>query len=143
MIEIPEATTIARQMNAELKGKAVADGNRGNSPHKFAFYSQLSPEEYAAILKGKTVGEATVNGPLILPRLEPDYSLILGGGGERIVYHRSAATLPQKYQLFLHFSDDTYLTVTIQGWGSVFLLPQAEVAKHQFVNLVRPSPLSA
>jgi formamidopyrimidine-DNA glycosylase len=140
MIELPEATTIARQMNAELKGKRIADGNRGNSPHKFAFYNH-SPEEYAAILKDKTMGEASVNGPLILAALEPGYSLILGGGGERIVYRRSPAELPKKYQLLLHFSDDTYLSVSVQGWGSAFVLTQSEVPHHQFVNLRNPSPL--
>jgi len=141
MIELPEAMTIARQINAELKGKRIADGNRGNSPHKFAFYN-LSPAEYAAILKDRTMGEATTNGPLILAAVEPGHTLILGGGGERILYHRSNATLPQKYQLFLHFKDDTYLTVTVQGWGSAFLVPQSEVPRHQFVNLVNPAPLS-
>jgi hypothetical protein len=44
------------------------------------------------------MGEATVNGPLILAAVEPGYTLILGGGGERIIYHRSAESLPQKYQ---------------------------------------------
>ncbi len=141
MIEYPEAVTIARQITSELKGKRVADGNRGNSPHKFAFYNH-TPEEYAALLPGRTVGEATVNGPLILANLEPEYALILGGGGERILYHRSAATLPKKYQLFLHFNDETYLTVSVQGWGSAFLLKQSEVPTHQFVNLRNPSPLS-
>jgi formamidopyrimidine-DNA glycosylase len=141
MIELPEATTIARQINAELKGKRIADGNRGNSPHKFAFYNH-SPAEYAAILKDKTMGEATVNGPLILTAIEPEYTLILGGGGERIVYQRSAASLPEKYQLLLHFTDDTYLTVSVQGWGSAFLLHQSEVASHPFVNLRNPPPLS-
>lgn len=142
MIELPEATTIARQISTELIGKRVADGNRGNSPHKFAFYSDRTPEDYAAILQGKTMGEATVNGPLILASLEPDHMLILGGGGERIVYHRSDATLPKKHQLYLHFTDDTYLTVTVQGWGSAFLLHKSEVARHPFINLRNPSPLS-
>jgi formamidopyrimidine-DNA glycosylase len=141
MIELPEAITIARQITAELKGKRIADGNRGNSPHKFAFYNR-PPEEYQAILKDKTMGEASVNGPLILPAMEPDYTLILGGGGERIVYHPSADSLPKKYQLFLHFTDDTYLTVTVQGWGSAFLLPQSEVPSHPFINLRNPNPLS-
>jgi len=141
MIELPEATTIAKQISTELKGKRITDGNRGNSPHKFAFYNG-TPEEYAAILKDKTMGEATVNGPLILASLEPDHTLILGGGGERIVYHHSDITLPKKYHLFLHFTDDTYLTVTVQGWGSAFLLKQSEVANHPFVNLRNPSPLS-
>ena len=141
MIEFPEATTIARQITAELKGKTIADGNRGNSPHKFAFYSR-SPEEYAAILKDKTIGPATVNGPLILMQVEPGYTVILGGGGERILYHREAETLPKKYQLFMHFKDETYLTVSVQGWGSALLLEQSEVPNHQFVNLRNPSPLS-
>lgn len=141
MIELPEATTIARQINAELKGKRIADGNRGNSPHKFAFYN-LPPEEYAAVLKGKTVGEATVNGSCILVAMEPGHTLILGTGGERIVYHRSAASLPKRHQLLLHFTDDTYLTVTVQGWGAALLLHQSEVSSHRFVNLEKPSPLS-
>ncbi len=141
MIELPEATTIARQMNNGLQGKTIADGNRGNSPHKFAFYNR-PPEEYASILPGKTIGEATVNGPLILVAVEPEYILILGGGGERIVYHRNATTLPRKYQLYFHFSDDTFLTVTVQGWGSAFLWEKAELHKHPYINLRNPSPLS-
>ena len=65
MIELPEAITIARQITAELKGKRIADGNRGNSPHKFAFYNRTL-KEYKAILKDKSMGDASVNGPLIL-----------------------------------------------------------------------------
>jgi formamidopyrimidine-DNA glycosylase len=141
MIEIPEATTIARQINAGLVGKRIADGTRGNSPHKFAFYNH-TPEEYAEILKDKRIGQSEINGPLILTAIEPEHTLILGGGGERIIYHTSAATLPAKHQLYLHFSDDTYLTVTVQGWGSAFLLRQSEVPNHPFVNLRNPSPLS-
>ncbi len=141
MIELPEATTIARQIDAGLKGKRIADGNRGNSPHKFAFYS-YSAEEYAAILKDKTVGDTRANGVLILVSLEPGYKLLLGEGGERIIYHRDATTLPQKYQLMLHFTDDTYLTVSIQGWGATLLLPEGDVARHPFTYLDKISPLS-
>jgi formamidopyrimidine-DNA glycosylase len=141
MIELPEATTIARQMNAELTGKRIADGNRGNSPHKFAFYNRPA-EEYAAILPNKTIGAASINGPLILLAVDPGYTVILGGGGERIVYHRGSASLPKKYQLFLHFTDDTYLTVTVQGWGSAFLWDTADLNKHHFINLRNPSPIS-
>jgi hypothetical protein len=58
MIDIPEALTIARQLDLELRGKVVASGMRGNSPHKFAFYSRTA-EEYAAIFPGNTVGTVT------------------------------------------------------------------------------------
>jgi formamidopyrimidine-DNA glycosylase len=56
--------------------------------------------------------------------------LTLGGGGERIVLHRSAQTLPQKHQLLLRFTDETYLSVTVQGWGSAQLVQQSELARH-------------
>jgi len=140
MIELPEAIVIARQISAELKGKLIREGMRGNTPHKFAFYSS-SAEEYATILPGKRMGEADANGPLILISLEPEYVLMLGGGGERILYHKGKSTLPKKHHLLLHFEDDSYLTVTVQGWGSAQLLHETEVAPHPFISK-NPSPLS-
>lgn len=141
MIELPEALVIARQMSEELRGKRIESGIRGNAPHKFAFYSR-SPEEYEAILRGKTMGEATDHGSLILASVEPDHVLVLGGGGERIVFHQSEATLPKRHQLLLHFQDGTYLTVTVQGWGALQLLRQSELADHPHVGPRRVSPLS-
>lgn len=141
MIELPEALTIARQMSETLKGKRVASGVRGNSPHKFAFYNR-PPEEYEAILRGKTMGEATGHGKLILANLEPDHVLILGDGGERILYHQSEKTLPKKHQFLLHFEDGTFLSVSVQGWGFAQLFHQSEVASHPYVDPARVSPLS-
>jgi len=141
MIELPEALIIARQMNEELRGKRIESAIRGNAPHKFAFYSR-PPEEYEAILRGKTMGGATGHGSLILASVEPDHVLVLGGGGERILYHPSDNTVPRKHQLLLRFADGTYLTVTVQGWGSALLLQQAEAADHPHVGEKRVSPLS-
>jgi len=141
MIELPEASIIARQMNRELRGKRIESGIRGNAPHKFAFYSRPL-EEYEVILRGKTIGPSTENGSLILASVEPDYVLVLGGGGERILFHRSEETLPKKHQLLLHFQDGTYLTVTVQGWGSAQLLQQSEIAAHPYVGRKAVSPLS-
>lgn len=125
MIELPEALTIARQMNDELKGKRIESSVYMDSPHKFAFYnSDYTSEEYEAMLNGKTIGTATGHGSLILVSLEPDYMLKLGEGGERIFFHQNEDTLPEKHQLLLHFEDDTYLTVTIQGWGAVGIYKQ-------------------
>lgn len=53
------------KMNQELARKRIACGNRGNTPHKFAF-SNGSSEEYAAIVRGKTMGESTGHGSAIL-----------------------------------------------------------------------------
>jgi len=141
MIELPEALTIARQMSQELKGRRIESGLRGNAPHKFAFYNRPA-EEYAAILKGKTMGEATDYGGGILAAVEPDYVLVLGGGGERILFHPDEKTLPKKHQLWLHFEDGAYLTVTVQGWGYAQLRHRSEIADLPPAPAKRVSPLS-
>jgi len=140
MIELAEAVVIARQMTAELAGKRIAEGTRGNSPHKFAFYS-AEAGEYATILRGKTLGPAHDNGSLIMLPVEPGYVLALGSGGERILYHRDAATLPKKHQLSLHFDDDSHLTVSVQGWGAALLLTPEQLAAHPWIPAYRLSPL--
>lgn len=141
MIELPEAWIIAQQMNEELKGKQIQSAVRGNVSHKFAFYSG-SAEEYEAILEGKTMDEATGHGSILLASLRPNYVLVLGGGGERILFHESASTLPKKHHLLLHYQDDTYLTVTVQGWGNVLLVHRTQLAEHPYVGKERISALS-
>lgn len=141
MIEFPEAFIIAHQITAELKGKRIESAMRGNVSHKFAFYSRTA-EEYAAILKGKTIGEAHVNGSLIVTAVEPDYVIVLGGGGERILLHTNALSIPKKHHLLLNFEDGTHFSVTVQGWGSALLLTQAELLKHPFYNTASIPPLS-
>jgi formamidopyrimidine-DNA glycosylase len=141
MIEFPEAYTIARQINTDLKGKRIESAVRGNVPHKFAFYSR-TPEEYAALLQAEIIGDAFVNGPLIVMGAEPGYVIVMGGGGERILLHRSEKTLPKKYHLLLNFEDQTHLSVTVQGWGSALLLTLPELENHAFYNKINPPPLS-
>lgn len=142
MIELPEAAIIAQQINEALQGKRIASGGQGNASHKFAFYSR-SADEYRALLAGKTMGSARGHGSAILASLEPDHTLVLGGGGERILFHESERTLPKKYHLLLHFEDGTYLTVTVQGWGNVLLLNESELREHPHVGAGRSSALSA
>ena len=142
MIELPEAILLARQMSEEVCGKQIASCIRGNSPHKFAFYTH-TPEEYAQLLPGKTIGPATEHGNHILVRAEPGYVLVLGGGGERILLHRCAETLPAKHQFLLEFTDGTALTVTIQMWGSLRLMQEDEPITNKCIGPCRVSPLSA
>jgi formamidopyrimidine-DNA glycosylase len=143
MIELPEAVNFARQFNETLSGKEIAACQRGNSPHKFAFYT-AAPEEYAAILPGKRLAEAYAEANGIFVRAEPDYTLIFGHGGERILFHRDASTLPQKHQFLLQFTDDTYLTVSVQMWGSAQLKRTAELEPGKnFYGFPFVSPLSA
>jgi formamidopyrimidine-DNA glycosylase len=141
MIELPEAVTIARQMRQELRGKRIADVVRGSSPHKFAFYS--GPKQaYHSILHGSTIGDSRYHANAILTEIGTDHYLVLGGGGERILFHRNGETLPKKHQLLLQFQDGTYLTVTVSGWGNVMLLKPDELGEHPHVGESRTSPIS-
>jgi formamidopyrimidine-DNA glycosylase len=142
MIELPEAITIARQIEKELKGKQIASGVRGSSPHKFAFTGKYSNEEFAVIVKDKIMGASHADGWIILTDLEPDYVLSLGCGGERILYHTNEKTLPKKHQLLLNFQDGTCLTITVSGWGEVRLIKQSELPDHPHIKKDAINPLS-
>jgi formamidopyrimidine-DNA glycosylase len=141
VIELPEAKVIAAQIATELTGKQIAYGDRGNASHKFAFANGTA-EEYQAILKDKTIGHATSHGNAILIPIEPGHVLVLGGGGERILYHPPDAKLSTKTHLSLRFTDGTYLTVTVQGWGNTLLLTEDTYRTHGHVQLDRVPPLS-
>ena len=140
MIEVPEAAVISHQMADCLTGKTVAKAVFAQTPHKFAF-SDHEPNEYAKILTGETLGRARPHGNAILLPVGESWLLALGGGGERIFYHTDGSKLPKRHQLLLRFSDETYLSVTVQGWGNVLLLRPEELLIHPHIGAPRPSPL--
>jgi formamidopyrimidine-DNA glycosylase len=141
MIELPEAVTISRQMHQVLRGKRIARVIRGSSPHKFAFYTRPKAV-YHSVLQGSRIGNSQYHGNAILTEIGSDHFLVLGGGGERILFHQSEETLPEKHQLLLEFVDGSYLTVTVSGWGNVMLLQPDELAGHPHVGERRISPIS-
>jgi formamidopyrimidine-DNA glycosylase len=142
VIELPEAMVLAEQLNAAVCGKQIQSGVFGSAPHKWAF-SNRPAEEYAAILAGKTIGEASARGSAIVVPTEPGYALVLGGGGQRILLRADASSLRKKHQLLLAFTDGAFLTVTVQGWGSALLLDEADVPTHPWCGEAHVSPVSS
>jgi formamidopyrimidine-DNA glycosylase len=125
MIEMPEASTLARQMNETLVGKTVQHFARGEMVHKFLWLSKPA-EEYNAILSGLPITGATSYGRSIYLHLTPQYMLWFGELGGRILYHPPAQPPPAKYHLRWDFTDSSCLTYTLQMWGFVRLLEQSE-----------------
>lgn len=123
MIELPEAVTIARQLNETIKGKQIVEGNTGESPHKWVFYKP-SREKLAKLLPGKNIGEVTSIGRSIHIELEPNEMLVIDEFGGKLLYHDPGTRLPKKYHLFLKFEDDSFFTVAIQGWGFISTLKE-------------------
>ena len=140
MFELPEYTTIARQMNQSLSGKAIVQGRLGNAPGKFLWYNR-SHEEFARLTKVKTVGEATVRGRWLFVPLAPGYVLVLGECGGKILYHEPEATVPKKYHLHITFDDNSFLTAMTQMWGAMELDEAGRELEREYIKNMRPTPV--
>ena len=100
MFELPEFITLAWQINETLADKTISRGSLGNSPHKFVWYNR-TPEEFAELAAGKTVGQARAQGKWLFIPLDPGYLLLCGECGGRLLYHAPGTKLPEKYHLWL------------------------------------------
>ncbi|UCC39322.1 MAG: hypothetical protein JSV96_16235 [Candidatus Aminicenantes bacterium] len=128
MIELPEAVTLARQLNETIKGKRIVEGSAGESTHKWVFYKPCR-EKLAKLLPGKKVGDVTSAGRSIHIGLEPNEMLVIDEFGGKVLYHDPGAGLPKKYHLFLKFEDNSFFTVAIQGWGFISTLTEWKQSK--------------
>lgn len=140
MFELPEAITLARQINESIAGRTIHSGSLGNSPHKFVWYNRTH-DEFAALTQGKTVGQATVRGRWLSVPLQPEYVLLFGECGGRLLYHAPGDPLPSKYHLWLAFDDGSALTAFTQMWGAMELYEAGQELERQYVKDMRPTPV--
>src|SRR5512142_551428 len=113
MFELPELSTLARQINKTLKGNRVTEGRLGNVTHKFVWYNR-KPVEFTRLTRGKKIGEARARGKWLFVPLEPGYVLLFGECGGKMLYHPSGTEPPTKYHLLLTFEDRSYFSETTQ-----------------------------
>lgn len=139
MFELPEFITLAGQINAALTGKTIQRGSLGNSPHKFVWYNR-EPDEFAALTEGKTIGAAHARGKWLFVPLDPGYVLLFGECGGKLLYHPAGSNLPDKYHLWLAFTDGSALTAMTQMWGAMELYAAGQELERQYVKDMRPTP---
>jgi formamidopyrimidine-DNA glycosylase len=140
MLELPELLVIAEQINLTLNGKVVTNGNLGNSPHKFVWYNR-SPQEFAALVQGRTVGETWVEGRWLFIPLEPGYLLVFGEFGGKLLYHPDDEKLPDKYHLMLEFGDGSHLSLKTDMWGAMELYERGKERERQYIKGMRTTPV--
>ncbi len=79
MLEIPEASVLARQINETLAGKRIIEVTAAHTPHKFAWFSG-EPEIYRRLLIGQTIAGATARGGMV--EIQADGTCLLFGDRE-------------------------------------------------------------
>ena len=137
MIEMPEATTIARQMQETLTGKTIQHFSRGPLAHKFLWLSK-SAEEYDAFLAGLQITGASSYGRSIYLYVGETDLLWFGELGGRILYRPQGEPLPAKFHLRWDFLDGSGMTFAMQMWGFVSLLARSELATHPYAEVGIP-----
>lgn len=140
MIEMPEASTLARQMNETLTGKTFQRFEQGELRHKFLWLNKPAAET-STTLAGQPVTGASSYGRSIYLYVGDAHMLWFGDIGGRLLHHPVAGPLPRKYHLRWDFTDGTALSFTLQMWGFVRLLMRTEFNLHPHAEVGIP-PLS-
>lgn len=140
MLEIPEACTIAGQINPTLTGKQIVQVIASSSPHKFAWYYG-DPADYAARLTGDEVLTARAWGGMV--EVKTTRNTLLFSDGVNMLFHPPSLPLPEKHQLLLAFQDGSHLSASVQMYGGLCSWPDLDVYDNPYYLAAKskPSPL--
>jgi formamidopyrimidine-DNA glycosylase len=141
MLEIPEANTLAGQINDRLIGKTVQSVVAASSPLKFAWYHG-DPLEYPSRLNGIKILSACAAGGMV--EIQLTRSFLVFTDGVNLRFHPSAGSLPQKHQLRIVFSDGSALSASVQMYGGLMCWTKNDVYDNPYYLAAKekPSPLS-
>lgn len=140
MLEIPESNTITSQMNQTIQGKTIKYVEANHSPHKFAWFSG-NPDEYNDNLAGKQIGLSFARGGMVETQVQ-EYRILLGDGAMP-KYYEDYRNAPAKHQLYVEFTDQSVLTVTVQMYGGILAFKEDQNDNPYYLAACeKPSPLT-
>jgi len=140
MIELPEAATIAGQINETVFGKRIVGVVAGYTPHKLAWYYG-ERQKYSQLLVGRTMGKANAFGGLV--EITVENANVLLGEGVGIRFHGKNEPRPARHQLLIEFEDQSALSASVQMYGGMGSFLDGELDNpYYLVAKEKPSPLS-
>jgi formamidopyrimidine-DNA glycosylase len=141
MLEIPEALTIANQINQTIRGKQIVKAVADYSPHKFAWYHG-DPQEYPKLLEGKTIECAKAQGGMV--EIKVGSVTLLLGEGVAFRYYEQSKKPPVKHQLLLEFEDSSFACASIQMYGGIWCFSDEGEFQNPYYKMAKekPSPMS-
>lgn len=141
MIELPEAIVLARQLNETVAGKKIRKVVAAQTPHKFAWFLG-DPQNYDAILSGKTINQATSHGGMV--EVKAGTASLIIGDGVGLRFHEPAGKRPERHQLLIEFEDSSALSATVQMYGGLWCTAEGNFDNPYYkVAKEKPSPHSA
>lgn len=116
MIELPEARTIASDLNDYIIGKKIVDVAGNYTDHKFTFYYK-DPTQYKKYLVGKKITNVIGRNYYVEVEIE-DYKLIFRDGAN-IRYYKNKSEVPKKSKLLLEFEDESVINITTSMYSFI------------------------
>ncbi len=146
MMELPEAMTIAGQLNKTVYGKKISGVTAGLTPHKLAWYYG-DPAQYAGLLVGKTADQASAIAGLVEIKANSaahQSADILLGEASAIRFIAAGQSPPPKHQLLIEFEDGSALVSFVQMYGGMGCFPEGQLDNPYYkVAKEKPSPFSS
>lgn len=140
MLELPEALTIASQINKTILGKRITNVVANHSPHKFAWYFG-DPQNYNSLLSGKTIDSAGSCGSMV--EIKAGDAVMLFGDGTALRFYEKGEKLPDKHQLLISFEDSSAMTASVQMYGGLWCFREGEFDNPYYKTAKeKPSPLT-
>jgi len=138
MIELPEAFTLAKQLEQVFKGKTIVSAVANTSPHGFAWYTD-DPALYNNKLAGRKITGTTYYAGR--PEMHADGMIISFLDGVRFRHLKEGEKRPDKHQLLMEFDDGSALVCTVQMYGGMLLYDGTPVDDFYYnVCKEKPSP---
>lgn len=126
MIEIPESTTLAAQVDAQLAGRTVTGVQVAARPNPFVHFTG-DPAAYPSVLTGRTVTGGTGMASFLRIALADgdDVVELTVNDGARptlLTLDQAAKPVAKSHQLRLDLDDGSALVFTVQMYGAIRLL---------------------
>jgi formamidopyrimidine-DNA glycosylase len=140
MIELPEAISLAKQINNTLVDRTITEVFNSNSPHKFTFFYE-NPLEYPQLLTGRKIISATGRGIFVDINLDNNTTISINDG-VNLKYGDTKSQVPAKYQLLLTFDNNAFLVFTVAMYGGIAAYKGNFENKYHKKSVESVSPLS-
>ena len=130
MLEYPEIHSIANQMKQVLIGKTIQMIDFPGAERKFVFSKQTQQDFQEQMLR-TSIKHIEATGNHLFLFTDHETVLNIGDTGGKLLYHEHEKTIPKRFDLRIDFTDETYLTMSVQMWGFFSAYSTEEARAHQ------------